>query len=539
MVRQHGITFSMYGCLVVLLLGIWNVVSISCSGGCKTALDCGAGKVCLAGACLDKPETTSGQEPIPGQEGSKEITPQEPGEESIGSDTPDLSQTEEGNNDTDAGVTETTPELPPEPQMGELVINEVLFDPATGTDGDANKDGTRDSSEDEFIEIVNLSKNPLLLGGVALDVDGKKFVFPEGTIVPGETAVVVFGGGMKQDTEVNTGKPHAMFGEALVFTKGASGSLPSLTNKAATIKLLAKDGTTVLDTFAYGTAECPGGDSVDQSVTRSPDGTGKCVLHRNASPDKRSFSPGTRADGSKFRDPLPEPVSEVSPDMVNESAPENPADGGEDVSDASGVDSPESSGTEPNTTENPTDVDTGQTPVVGDLVINEILATPDATSGDANKDGIVSTLDDEFVEIVNKGTNTLQMKGVEVYINTSDIFVFPSLLLKPKQAVVIFRAGMANDTQVDTGLPHSQFGGAIVYRMMKKINLTNTGATVELKLAGVSLDTFTYGGVNCKGDQNQSVTKSPELTGNCVLHKQADPNQSAFSPGTQANGQSF
>ncbi|TPV93066.1 MAG: lamin tail domain-containing protein, partial [Myxococcales bacterium FL481] len=37
----------------------------------------------------------------------------------------------------------------------ELVINEIHADPASGSAGDANRDGTRDSADDEFIEIVN------------------------------------------------------------------------------------------------------------------------------------------------------------------------------------------------------------------------------------------------------------------------------------------------------------------------------------------------------------------------------------------------
>ena len=35
------------------------------------------------------------------------------------------------------------------------------------------------------------------------------------------------------------------------------------------------------------------------------------------------------------------------------------------------------------------------------IFINEILADPDATNGDANGDGVVSSTQDEFVELVN------------------------------------------------------------------------------------------------------------------------------------------
>src|SRR5207253_1178221 len=51
----------------------------------------------------------------------------------------------------------------------DLVINEVLADPpgAAATDliGDANHDGVRSSSDDEFVELVNATSHDLNLGG--------------------------------------------------------------------------------------------------------------------------------------------------------------------------------------------------------------------------------------------------------------------------------------------------------------------------------------------------------------------------------------
>ena len=36
-----------------------------------------------------------------------------------------------------------------------FVLNEVLYDPPSGSAGDANGDGVRDPNDDEFVEFVN------------------------------------------------------------------------------------------------------------------------------------------------------------------------------------------------------------------------------------------------------------------------------------------------------------------------------------------------------------------------------------------------
>jgi len=79
-----------------------------------------------------------------------------------------------------------------------LVITEVLADPPPGAAGDANGDGKRDPSDDEFVEIVNAGKTPVCLSGWALGdaSDPERHVFPLGrALAPGGT-LVVFGGGV-------------------------------------------------------------------------------------------------------------------------------------------------------------------------------------------------------------------------------------------------------------------------------------------------------------------------------------------------------
>ena len=67
-----------------------------------------------------------------------------------------------------------------------VVINEIHADPASGSAGDANGDGVRDFSDDEFVELVNDGGTDLDITGWTLsDVVGARHVFPTGSIVPG------------------------------------------------------------------------------------------------------------------------------------------------------------------------------------------------------------------------------------------------------------------------------------------------------------------------------------------------------------------
>ncbi|TNE50675.1 MAG: lamin tail domain-containing protein [Deltaproteobacteria bacterium] len=205
------------------------------------------------------------------------------------------------------GACEPTSTQPPKaspPAAGELTINEVLADPPSGQDGDANKDQTRHSYNDEFVEIVNVSTKALQLDGVTLgDSTGGgtvRYTFPQGSVLQPQKAVVVFGGGMTQDVNVNTGKPHPSFGGALVYTvvqgNASSTNGLNLANSGRTLQLKDTQGKEIA-TFTYGDNSCLG--NKDQSVTRSPDNTGTCALHKDTA-SGAAFSPGTKTDGTAF-----------------------------------------------------------------------------------------------------------------------------------------------------------------------------------------------------------------------------------------------
>ena len=171
-----------------------------------------------------------------------------------------------------------------------LIINEILADPASGSDGDANGDGTRDFAEDEFVELVNNSGTEVDLANWELsDDDGAGFTFPSNTVLAAGQAAVVFGGG----------NPTGDFGGALIFT--ADGSIGTgLANSGDQVILTDNNGNQMA-TQSYGGE---GGD--DQSLTRDPDLTGSFVQHSQATGSGGAlFSPGTQIDGTPFTSQLP------------------------------------------------------------------------------------------------------------------------------------------------------------------------------------------------------------------------------------------
>jgi predicted extracellular nuclease len=359
--------------------------------------------------------------------------------------------------ETAAATPGAAPPGPPEPPAVAIIINEILADPASGLAGDANGDGVRDSTEDEFVEIVNASGADVDISGWTL-ADGftVRHEFPAGSILPDGCSVVVFGGGT----------PTGAFGISLVQT-ASTGAL-GLNNNGDNLTL--SNGGSDVATANYGSE---GGDN--QSLTLDPDITGvpPLVKHSIATGSAGAvFSPGTRVDGSQF----------------------------------SGC------------------------PSV--WVINEINADPASGSdGDANGDGDGNFSADEFVEIVNRSGQDIDISGWTLADGFSVRHEFPAGSVVFNGCSVVVFGG---------GTPTGAFGNSLVQTASGgSLGLNNGGDTLTLNNGASDVSTAGYGG---EGGDNQSLTLDPDVSGlpPYVKHSLAsDSGGVLFSPGTKIDGSPF
>jgi len=187
-----------------------------------------------------------------------------------------------------------------------LIINEVLADvppdnPVTpAIEGDANRDGTRNSSDDEFIELLNNSAQPVDISGVVIaDTTSNRFIFPPNTILPAGRALVVFGGGSAPVNE-------PAFGGSSIFTAASLGLNDG--GDAVFVKLPTAGMDIAIASISYGVGTGIPAPS-NQSMSRSPDAeinqSGGGFLAHSDPPNSegRVFSPGTRINGTPFGSP--------------------------------------------------------------------------------------------------------------------------------------------------------------------------------------------------------------------------------------------
>src|SRR6185295_4972114 len=201
--------------------------------------------------------------------------------------------------------------------LRDVLINEFLADPPEGAAGDANRDGVRDSADDEFVELVNTTTHDIDITDYRIlsrgtGSDTLRHVFAAGTILPSCSAIVVFGDGT---SAFNPNDP--AFGGARVV-KASTHSL-SLVNSGGVISLQDRAGA-IVNLVAYGGSSGINAGN-NQSVTRSPDIIGNLAQHLTASGGARAFSPGTQISGATFPSCTPA-ISrvEVSPPSATISA---------------------------------------------------------------------------------------------------------------------------------------------------------------------------------------------------------------------------
>ncbi|MCA9493393.1 MAG: lamin tail domain-containing protein, partial [Myxococcales bacterium] len=175
------------------------------------------------------------------------------------------------------------------------VINEILADPGT-TAGDSNCDGTIDTVQDEFVEIVNTGPNAVDLSGWMInDAIGLKHTFPGGTnLAPGQ-AVVVWGGGTPSMTSSQPAIGAWCKNLAGVHVQTASSGSLALNNSGDTVSVFNASGALVTD-YVYG-----GEANFDQSINRDPDLSANAMVgHVSLSATGQTWSPGTSIAGQVY-----------------------------------------------------------------------------------------------------------------------------------------------------------------------------------------------------------------------------------------------
>jgi hypothetical protein len=435
------------------------------------------------------------------------------------------------------------------PAVATLIINEYLADPPDGTAGDANGDGVRDATQDEFIELVNSGAVPLDISLFTIsDATQTRFTVPSGKVIPAGEAAVVFGGGT----------PTGAFGNAtmngLVFAVGGSGL--SLNNGGDTITVKDNLGA-VVDAVTFGASE--GG--ANQSITRSPDITGPFVEHSTAAGSGGAlFSPGTRVSGAPFttHDPV---IASISPagaiagagDVFIDVIGMNFHGGAEVRVNGNAIFTAFFSDTDLNavipgtvtnvpgtyaiTVRNPDGAISNSVPftVLSEIGINEYLADPpDGLAGDANGDGVRDSADDEFVEIMNRTDAPVDIGSFSISDADAQRFVFPAGTLIPAGEVAVVFGG---------GHPQGGFGNAGANGLVFTaggLSLNNTGDTITLKnSAAAAIESVTFG--SSEGGANQSLNRNPDGGGITFAPHSTIPGSAGrlFSPGAQVNGTPF
>ena len=159
------------------------------------------------------------------------------------------------------------------------------------------------------------------------------------------------------------------------------------------------------------------------------------------------------------------------------------------------------------------------------LIINEFLADPPSgLTGDANGDRIRHSAQDEFVEILNLGTSSVNLSNWTLSDKTSvrHIFAIGSSLGAHKRAV-IFGGG------TPTRIP-----GLVFTASTGSLSLNNSGDELLLKNhLDQIIDLVSFSN---EASQDQSLTRLAEGTGAFQLHKEVSSESLLFSPGTDVNG---
>ena len=152
------------------------------------------------------------------------------------------------------------------------------------------------------------------------------------------------------------------------------------------------------------------------------------------------------------------------------------------------------------------------------MLINEVLADPGGL--DVNRDGVASATQDEFVELVNTGSEAVSLAGWSLWDSVTKRHVFgEELVIVSGGYLVIFGGG------------HPEGFTSALTASSGSLGLNNGGDTITLYDATMSaIASYTYD----EALDGESWTRFPDGAGPFVGHASVSP--LAFSPETGVNG---
>lgn len=383
----------------------------------------------------------------------------------------------------------------------QLVLNEALFDPASvDLAGDANRDGTRSSDNDEFLELINSGNTPLDITGYKI-YDAARFdeiattddprhvigdtdnddVADATIILPAGGIYVVFGGG--DLTTIKTALPNVIFESCSSLGLTNSGEILTITDATGSVKISFND-----DEIPYADGRTEGDPAMletfgleagaNQSLTRYPAVTGDLGYHLGLNGQYQS--PG----------------------------------------------------------ELPT------LPTGSDLIINEIFARPGTATGDANGDGTGGS-ENEFLEIINTTSQAVDISGYKFFDRTNLFLdgVSAAFSGTPRHIVPASTTIPAGEAYVvfSGGTLTADFGIATVHTASSgSLSLTDAGDFMIISDASDNyITSFGSNSVVDTWNDFRSYTRSPDITGAFVKHDDIDGVTARFSPGKKVDGTNF
>ena len=162
------------------------------------------------------------------------------------------------------------------------------------------------------------------------------------------------------------------------------------------------------------------------------------------------------------------------------------------------------------------------------VVVNEFLADPASTlAGDANNDGVTSSGNDEFVELLNLSSSIMNLSGWSLSDSTQTRHIFPSgTFINPNEFLAVFGGGSPNLAGVNWQVASTG-----------TLSLNNAGDQISIfDQTNLLIDQITYGS---SAGNDQSLSRNPDGSGaTFVLHSTIPESAGAlFSPGKTISGQ--